>query len=128
MSCLAAPDDYPELSQRQLDVIKLMTEGLRLKEMAFELGISEGAVNKHISCIRKKYQADIIVRITGDCPLVDPKIVDEILGVLLICCMAFFYGLAQVFSRQLKEIDVKFTNAFMGFFGFIILLILSIFL
>ncbi|MAI91317.1 response regulator transcription factor [Ponticaulis sp.] len=58
MSCLAAPDDYPELSQRQLDVIKLMTEGLRLKEMAFELGISEGAVNKHISCIRKKYQAD----------------------------------------------------------------------
>ena len=58
----------------------------------------------------------------------DPKIVDEILGVLLICCMAFFYGLAQVFSRYLKELDVKFTNAFMGFIGFIILFVLSIFL
>ncbi len=57
----------------------------------------------------------------------DPKIVDEILGVLLICCMAFFYGLAQVFSRYLNEIDVKLTNACMGFVGFIILLILSIF-
>jgi len=57
----------------------------------------------------------------------DPKIADEILGFLLICCMAFFYGLAQVFSRYLKEIDLKFTNAFMGIVGFITLLILSIF-
>ena len=57
----------------------------------------------------------------------DPKIVDEILGILLICCMAFFYALAQVFSRYLKELDVKFTNAFMGLVGCIVLLILSIF-
>ncbi len=57
----------------------------------------------------------------------DPKIADEILGFLLICCMAFFYALAQVFSRYLKELDVKFTNAFMGGIGFISLLILSIF-
>ena len=56
----------------------------------------------------------------------DPKIVDEILGMLLICCMAFFYALAQVFSRYLKELDVKFTNAFMGFVGCIVLLFLSI--
>ena len=56
----------------------------------------------------------------------DPKIVDEILGLVLICSMAFFYALAQVFSRYLKELDVKFTNAFMGFFGFITLLIISI--
>jgi O-acetylserine/cysteine efflux transporter len=57
----------------------------------------------------------------------DPKIVNEILGILLICCMAFFYGLAQVFSRQLKDLDVKFTNAFMGLAGCTILLFLSIF-
>jgi len=57
----------------------------------------------------------------------DPKIVNEILGILLICCMAFFYGLAQVFSRQLKDLDVKFTNAFMGLTGCTILLFLSIF-
>jgi len=57
----------------------------------------------------------------------DPKIVDETLAILLICCMAFFYALAQVFSRYLKELDVKFTNACMGFIGCIILLIFSIF-
>ena len=57
----------------------------------------------------------------------DPKIVDETLGMLLICCMAFFYALSQVFSRYLKELDVKFTNACMGFIGCATLIILSIF-
>jgi len=56
----------------------------------------------------------------------DPKIVDEILGILLICCMAFFYALSQVFSRYLKELEVKFTNAFMGLVGCVVLLILFV--
>ena len=55
----------------------------------------------------------------------DPKIADEISATLLIFTMAFFYGLSQVFSRHLKELDVKFTNAFMGLVGFIILIIIS---
>ena len=57
----------------------------------------------------------------------DPKIADEILGFLLICCMAFFYASSQVFSRYLKELDVKFTSASMGFIAFIILINASIF-
>ena len=57
----------------------------------------------------------------------DPKIADEILGFLLVCAMAFFYASSQVFSRYLKELDVKFTNASMGFIAFIVLLITSIF-
>ena len=55
----------------------------------------------------------------------DPKISEEILATLLIFAMAFFYGLSQVFSRYLKDLDVKFTNAFMGLVGFIILIIIS---
>ena len=55
----------------------------------------------------------------------DPKISEEILATLLIFAMAFFYGLSQVFSRYLKELDVKFTNAFMGMVGFVILIIIS---
>ena len=55
----------------------------------------------------------------------DPKIADEISATLLIFAMAFFYGLSQVFSRHLKELDVKFTSAFMGLIGFVILIIIS---
>ena len=55
----------------------------------------------------------------------DPKVVDEIIGSLLICGMAFFYGLSQVFSRYLKDLDVKYTNTIMSFTGFVILTILS---
>ena len=55
----------------------------------------------------------------------DPKVVDEIIGSLLICGMAFFYGLSQVFSRYLKDLDVKYTNTIMSFAGFVILILLS---
>ena len=55
----------------------------------------------------------------------DPKVIDEIIGSLLICGMAFFYGLSQVFSRYLKDLDIKYTNTIMSFTGFLILIILS---
>jgi O-acetylserine/cysteine efflux transporter len=29
--------------------------------------------------------------------------------------MALFFGLAQVYSRQLKSLDVSLTNAFTGY-------------
>jgi len=55
----------------------------------------------------------------------DPKILDEIVGTFLIFGMAFFYGLSQVFSRYIKDLDVKFTNSFMGLVGFLVLIIFS---
>ena len=55
----------------------------------------------------------------------DPKVLEEIIGSLLICAMAFFYGLSQVFSRYLKDLDVKYTNTIMSFTGFVILILLS---
>ena len=55
----------------------------------------------------------------------DPNILDEIVGTFLVFGMAFFYGLSQVFSRYIKDLDVKFTNAFMGLIGFLVLIIFS---
>ena len=55
----------------------------------------------------------------------DPKVIEEILGSLLICGMAFFYGMSQVFSRYLKDLDIRFTNTIMSLTGFLILIILS---
>ena len=55
----------------------------------------------------------------------DPKISEEIFAIMLVFIMAFFYGLSQVFSRYLRELDVKFTSAFMGFVGFVVLITIS---
>jgi O-acetylserine/cysteine efflux transporter len=56
----------------------------------------------------------------------DPKLTENYLGLIFAGFMALFFGLAQVYSRQLKELPVSMINASTGIFGFIILLIFSL--
>ena len=58
----------------------------------------------------------------------DPELANNFLGLFYASLMALFFGLAQVYSRQLKSLDVSLTNAFTGLIGFIILMILSYFI
>ena len=54
----------------------------KIEKFAHEYGIKifrgseENLVKRHLDA-GKKFEADVIVRITGDCPLVDPQIVDK---------------------------------------------------
>ena len=57
----------------------------------------------------------------------DPNLKGEIYAIFLCSVSAFFYGISNVFSRYIKEVDVKFTNMIMGFIGFITILLFSIF-
>ena len=57
----------------------------------------------------------------------DPELKNELLSLILIVFMAFFYGGAQVISRYLKDLDVILTNSLMSLFGFVFLLLASIF-
>ena len=41
-------------------------------------GSEENLISRHLGAA-KKYNADVIVRITADCPFVDPEIIDELL-------------------------------------------------
>ena len=45
-------------------------------------GSEENLVKRHLDAA-KKFDADVIVRITGDCPLVDPQIVDKVIEAYL---------------------------------------------
>ena len=45
----------------------------------------------------------------------DPKLTDNFLGLFYACLMALFFGLAQVYSRQLKELNTSLINASIGF-------------
>ena len=58
----------------------------------------------------------------------DPKLVDNFLGLFYASLMALSFAFSQVFSRQLKDLDISLTNAFTGLFGFVILLIISFFI
>ena len=55
----------------------------------------------------------------------DPELVDNFLGLFFASLMALSFAFAQVFSRQLRDLDIGLTNAFTGLFGFVILLIFS---
>ena len=57
----------------------------------------------------------------------DPKLVDNFLGLFFASMMALSFAFAQVFSRQLKDLDISLINASTGLFGFVILLIISYF-
>ena len=55
----------------------------------------------------------------------DPQLTENYLGLFFAGLMALFFGLAQVYSRQLKELPISMINASTGIFGFIILMIIS---
>ena len=58
----------------------------------------------------------------------DPQLTENYLGLFFASLMALFFGLAQVYSRQLKELSISLINASTGLFGFIILITISLFL
>ena len=58
----------------------------------------------------------------------DPKLANNFLGLFYASLMALSFGLAQVYSRKLRDLDISLTNAFTGLFGFIILLTVSYFI
>ena len=58
----------------------------------------------------------------------DPKLANNLLGLFFASLMALSFGLAQVYSRKLRSLDISLTNAFTGLFGFSILLIVSYFI
>ena len=56
----------------------------------------------------------------------DPRLNDNYLGLFFASLMALFFGLAQVYSRQLKKLPTSMINVSTGIFGFFALAILSI--
>ena len=57
----------------------------------------------------------------------DTQLSNNFVGLFFASLMALFFGLAQVYSRQLKNLDTSLLNVSVGIFGFIILLIISYF-
>ena len=58
----------------------------------------------------------------------DPQLANNFLGLFFASLMALSFGLAQVYSRELRHLDTSLLNAIVGLIGFIILLIISYFI
>ena len=81
---------------------------------------SEDNVLDRFTKVSKKYQADVVVRITGDCPIIDPAIVDNVIELFNkknidycsnICPPTFPDGLdVEVFSSSVLYDANKNTN------------------
>lgn len=54
---LRAASEWPSLTQRESDVLKLMADGLRNHEIATTLGLSVGTVKVHVNRILEKLDA-----------------------------------------------------------------------
>ena len=55
----------------------------------------------------------------------DPKLANNFLGLFFASLMALFFGLAQVYSRQLKDIDTSILNSSVCLLGFSILFLIG---
>ena len=55
----------------------------------------------------------------------DPNLANNFLGLFFASLMALSFGLSQVYSRELRNLDISLLNAFVGWIGFLILLIIS---
>ena len=49
----------------------------------------------------------------------DPRIINDIFGLLLVMIMAFFYALSNLMARVLKEVDTATLNGWHGLIAFI---------
>ena len=58
----------------------------------------------------------------------DPKLANNFLGLFFASLMALSFGLSQVYSRELRNLDIRLLNAFVGWIGFLILFIISYFI
>ena len=57
----------------------------------------------------------------------DPELKNNLLGLFFASLMALIYAVDQVYSRQLKELSLTMINAYTGFFGFFVLIVVSFF-
>ncbi|HVT45277.1 MAG TPA: response regulator transcription factor [Thermoanaerobaculia bacterium] len=59
-----APDPRDVLTPRELQIVRMVAEGLRNKEIAERLGITEGTVKIHLHAIYEKLSVDGRLRLT----------------------------------------------------------------
>ncbi|MDX9924606.1 MAG: glycosyltransferase family protein [Ignavibacteriaceae bacterium] len=70
------------IATTDLDSDEPLVEYLRENKINYYRGSSEDVLSRYYETALQ-YKADIIIRITSDCPLIDPIVIDEIINIYL---------------------------------------------
>ena len=97
-------------------------------QLAIPFGILASAFILHENISKNKWLLILTSFIGILIIFFDPNLNENYLGLFFASLMALFFGLAQAYSRQLKELPISLINASAGIFGFLILMIVSIFI
>lgn len=60
----------------------LITEFCEQNRISFYRGSEDDVLNRYYECARE-YQADIVIRLTADCPLIDPGVIDDVIKIYI---------------------------------------------
>ncbi len=74
-------DDIVLATSNNINVKKLINIANK-ENIKTEIGEKDNVLKRYYD-VAKKYKANIIIRITGDCPFVDPKLIDENIKIFL---------------------------------------------
>ena len=96
-------------------------------QLAIPFGILASAIMLGENISSKKWLLIFSAFIGISIIFFDPKLANNFLGLFYASLMALSFGLSQVYSRELRNLETSLLNAFVGLIGFIILLIISLF-
>ena len=94
-------------------------------QLAIPFGILASAIMLKENISNKKWMLIFSAFIGIIIIFFDPKLANNFLGLFFASLMALSFGLAQVYSRELRNLDTSLLNASVGLFGFVILLMIS---
>ena len=97
-------------------------------QLAIPFGVLASAIMLKENISKKKWLFVFTAFIGIVIVFFDPDLKNNLLGLFFATLMALFFAFAQVYSRDLRELNIYLINAFTGLFGFLILLLISIFI
>ena len=115
---------FMNLSLKHSSFISPIIIGAQLA-VPFAVLLSAKMIGESISA--KKWMYVILAFVGIIIVFFDPELKNNLLGLFFASLMALFFAIAQVYSRQLKELSLIILNVYTGFFGFLVLIVVSFF-
>ena len=97
-------------------------------QLAIPFGVLASAIMLNENISKKKWLFVITAFIGIVIVFFDPDLKNNLLGLFFATLMALFFAMAQVYSRDLRKLNIYLINASTGLFGFFVLMLVSVFI